>query len=115
MRDTQRVSELHGKEKREERVRGDLNEMKWNIIVVITTVGQESPAVIGHLTSVSWVTAYESSPLWGSAFKWVYLSFSPLLFTSLLFKAICKASPDSHFAFLHKRLVSVNLAASCVG
>ena len=29
------------------------------------------------------------------------LSFSPLLFTSLLFTAICKASPDSHFAFLH--------------
>ena len=27
--------------------------------------------------------------------------FSPLLFTSLLFTAICKASPDSHFAFLH--------------
>ena len=29
----------------------------------------------------------------------LYLSFSPLLFTSLLFTAICKASPDSHFAF----------------
>ena len=29
------------------------------------------------------------------------LSFSPLLFASLLFIAICKASPDSHFAFLH--------------
>ena len=39
--------------------------------------------------------------LWNSAFKWVYLSFSPLLFTSLLFTAICKASSDSHFAFLH--------------
>ena len=33
--------------------------------------------------------------------KWVYLSFSPLLFTFLLFTAICKASSDSHFAFLH--------------
>ena len=32
--------------------------------------------------------------------KWVYLSFSPLPFTSLLFTAICKASSDSHFAFL---------------
>ena len=31
----------------------------------------------------------------------VYLSFSSLLFTSLLFIAICKASSDSHFAFLH--------------
>ena len=39
--------------------------------------------------------------LWNSAFKWVYLSFSPLPFTSLLFSAICKASSDSHFAFLH--------------
>ena len=28
------------------------------------------------------------------------LSFSPLLFTSLPFTAICKASSDSHFAFL---------------
>ena len=31
---------------------------------------------------------------------WVYLSFSPLPFTSLLFSAICKASSDNHFAFL---------------
>ena len=30
--------------------------------------------------------------LWNSAFKWEYLSFSPLLFTSLLFAAICKPS-----------------------
>ena len=37
--------------------------------------------------------------LWNSAFKWVYLSFSPLLFTSLFFSAICKASSDSYFAF----------------
>ena len=39
--------------------------------------------------------------LWNSAFKWVYLSISPLLFNSLLFTAVCKASSDSHFAFLH--------------
>ena len=37
--------------------------------------------------------------LWNSAFKWVYLSFSPLIFPSLLFIAICKASSDNHFAF----------------
>ena len=37
--------------------------------------------------------------LWNSAIKWVYLSFSPLLFASLLFTAICKASSGSHFAF----------------
>ena len=39
--------------------------------------------------------------LWNSAFRWVYLSFSPLLLASLLFTAICKASSDNHFAFLH--------------
>ena len=39
--------------------------------------------------------------LWNCAFCWVYLSLSPLLFTSLLFSAICKASSDNHFAFLH--------------
>ena len=33
--------------------------------------------------------------------KWVYIFFSPLLLASLLFTAICKASSDSHFAFLH--------------
>ena len=38
--------------------------------------------------------------LWNSAFKWVYLSFCPLLFASLLFSAFCKASSDNHFAFL---------------
>ena len=37
--------------------------------------------------------------LWNSAFKWVYLSFSPLPFASLLFPAICKVSSDNHFAF----------------
>ena len=39
--------------------------------------------------------------LWNSAFRWIYLSFSPLPFASLLFTAICKASSDNHFAFLH--------------
>ena len=38
--------------------------------------------------------------LWNSAFRWIYLSFSPLPFTSLLFSAICKASSDNHFAYL---------------
>ena len=39
--------------------------------------------------------------LWNSAFKWEYLSFTPLLFASLLFTAIWKASSNSQFAFLH--------------
>ena len=39
--------------------------------------------------------------LWNSVFRWIYLSFHPLPFTSLLFSAICKASSDNHFVFLH--------------
>ena len=35
---------------------------------------------------------------WNSAFKWVYLSFSPLPLVSL-FSAICKVSSNNHFAF----------------
>ena len=41
--------------------------------------------------------------LWTSAFKWVYLSFSPFPFTSLHFITVCKASSDSYFAFLHEK------------
>ena len=52
--------------------------------------------------------------LWNSAFKWVYLSFSPLLFTFLLFTAVCKASSDSHFYFLHFFLLGmVLIPVSC--
>ena len=39
--------------------------------------------------------------LWNSAFRWVYLSFSPLPLTSSFFSAIYKASSDHHLAFLH--------------
>ena len=39
--------------------------------------------------------------LWNSAFRWLYLSFSSLPFASLFFSAICKASSDSHSAFLY--------------
>ena len=35
------------------------------------------------------------------ALNWGFLGLNPLLFASLLFTAICKASPESHFAFLH--------------
>ena len=38
--------------------------------------------------------------LWNTAFRWLYLSFPPLPFVSLLFSAICKAASDSHFACL---------------
>ena len=39
--------------------------------------------------------------VWNSAFRWVYFSFSPVPFGTLLFWAICKASSENHFAFLH--------------
>ena len=61
-----------------------------------------------------WTGAYQAPPSMGFSrqeywsgvplphrTKWEYLYFSPLLFASLLFTAIHKASPDSHFAFLH--------------
>ena len=52
--------------------------------------------------------------LWNSAFKWVYLSFSPLPFPFLLFSTICKGSSDNHFAFLHFFFLGmVLIAASC--
>ena len=38
--------------------------------------------------------------LWNFAFRWVYLSFFPLPFASLLFSAIFKASSNNHFASL---------------
>ena len=42
-----------------------------------------------------------------SAFSWVYFSFSPLSFASLLFSAACKTSSDNHFAFLHSFLLGM--------
>ena len=46
--------------------------------------------------------------------SWVCLSLFPLLFTSLLFSAICKASSHSHFAFLHFFFLGMALVtASC--
>ena len=52
--------------------------------------------------------------LWNSAFKWVYLSFSPFPFAYLLFIAIFKISSDDHFAFLHLFFLGlVFITASC--
>ena len=51
--------------------------------------------------------------LWNSAFKWVYLSSSSLPFASLLFSAICKASSDKRFAFLHFFFLRMVLITAC--
>ena len=48
--------------------------------------------------------------LWNSAFRSAYLSLSPLPFTSLVFSAICKASSDNQFAFLHFFILGMALA-----
>ena len=61
-----------------------------------TPVLQSQPPVLG---SQSWTWLKWLAVLWNSAFKWVYLSFSPLPFASLLFIAIRKPSSDNHFAF----------------
>ena len=49
---------------------------------------------------------------WNSAFKWVYLSFSPLPLACLLFSAICKASSDNHCACLHFFFLEMILIAA---
>ena len=52
--------------------------------------------------------------LWYSAFKWIYLSFSPLPLPSLLCTAIYKASSDNHFAIFHFFFLEMALiTASC--
>ena len=65
-------------------------------------------SLVFHIISFSFISLHWSlrkaflsllAILWNSAFRCVYLYFSPLLFASLLFTAVYKASPDSHFAF----------------
>ena len=53
--------------------------------------------------------------LWNSAFSWAHVSLPHLPFASLLFSAICKASSDNHFLFLHFFLLGmVLITASCI-
>ena len=57
-------------------------------------VGHQASHSIVFLYFFALITEAVSSLLailWNSTFRWVYLSFSPLLFASL-FSAICKAS-----------------------
>ena len=80
----------------------------WNVPLVSLTFMKRSlvfPILLFSSNSLHWSLrkAFLSllAILWNSAFRCFYLSFSPLLFASLLFTAIYKASSDSHFAFLH--------------
>ena len=80
----------------------------WNVPLVSLIFLKRS--LVFHILLFSSVSLYWSlmkaflsllAIFWNSAFRCLYLSFSPLLFTFLLFTAICGLSPDSHFAFLH--------------
>ena len=70
----------------------------WNILLA-SLIFLKSPLVFPILLSSSislhWSVRkaflFLLAIFWNSEFKWVYLSFSPLLFASLLFTAICKA------------------------
>ena len=80
----------------------------WNVPLVFLIFLKGSlvfPILLFSSISLHWLLrkAFLSllASLWNSAFKWVDLSFPPLLFLSPLFAAICKPSLDSHFAFLH--------------
>ena len=80
----------------------------WNVPLVSLIFLKRSlvfPMLLVSSISLHWsrrkAFLFLPAILWNSAFKWVYLSFTPLLFTSLLFTAICKASSESYFAFLH--------------
>ena len=79
----------------------------WNVPLVSLILLKRSlvfPILLFSSISLHWSLrkAFLSllAILWKSAFKWVYLLFSPLPLASLLFTAICKASSDNHFAFL---------------
>ena len=80
----------------------------WNVRLVYLIFLKKSlvfPILLFSSNSLHWSLrkAFLNllSILWNSAFKWVYLSFYPLPFTSLVFINICNAPLDNHFAFLH--------------
>ena len=93
----------------------------WNVplvSLVFLTRSLVFPSLLFSSISLHWSLrkAFLSllAILWNSAFKWGYLSFSPLPLTFLLFTAIYKASSDNHLAFLHFFFLGmVLISASC--
>ena len=76
----------------------------WNVPLVSLIFLKRSlvfPILLFSFISLHWSLkkAFWSllAILWNSSFKWLYLFFSPLPFTSCL--AICKTSSDNHFDF----------------
>ena len=93
----------------------------WNVPLVSLIFLKRSlafPILLFSSISLHWsfrkvFLSLLASP-WNYVFRWIYLSFSPLPFTSLLFSAICKASSNKHFAFLHFFFLGMILiTASC--
>ena len=82
-------------------------DIAWNVplvTLIFLTRSLVFPILLISFISLHWslMKAFLSliAILWNSAFKWVYRSISPLLFASLIFTTIYKATSDSHFAFL---------------
>ena len=80
----------------------------WNVPLVSLIFLKRSlvfPILLFSSISLHWslkeVFLSLLATLWNSAFRWEYLSFPPLLLASLHFTAICKASSDNYFTFLH--------------
>ena len=80
----------------------------WNVPLVSLIFMKRSPVFpILFFSSISLQWSLRKAIVsllaihWNSAFRWVYPSFFPWHFPCLLFSAICMASLDNHFSFLH--------------
>ena len=93
----------------------------WNVCLVSLIFLKTSlvfPILLFSSISLHWSLRKPFLPLlalFGTLHSyWVYVSLSPLSFTSLLFSAICKDSSDKYFAFLHFFFLGmVFITASC--
>ena len=80
----------------------------WNVPLISIIFLKRSlafPILYFSYISLHWLLrkAFFSLPtiLWNSAFKWEYVSFSPLLFTSLLSQLFVRPPQTTIFSFLH--------------
>ena len=96
----------------------DWTELNWKCLFIVPTFRQNVPLISPTFLerfqvfplwlfsssfihcSLKKVLLFLHAVLWKSAFSWIYLSLSLLLFASLLSLVIYKASSDDHSAFL---------------
>ena len=77
----------------------------WNVSLVSLIFLKRSqvfPILLYSSISLHWSlrkALFLPAILWNSAFRWVYVGFSPLPFASLLFTAICKTFSDNLLPF----------------